>query len=122
MKSVENTLSSETDFGDAILINEANFTTQKNNLPWFARKFLKLLLRIESGKLFLKFPNGKSVEFDSGNQGPIAKIHLHNWKLPRKVALSGTIGVAESYMDEDWDSPDVTSMLEFFLVNRSIYG
>ncbi len=110
------------DFDDSILITAANFDSQKSNLPWFARKFLKLLLRIESGELFISFPNGKCVQFVSGNPGPIAKINLHNWKLPRKVALGGTIGVAESYMDEDWDSPDVTSMLEFFLVNRSIYG
>lgn len=122
MESAVNTNGLETDFDDAVLITEANFADEKSNLPWFARKFLKLLLRIESGKLYIKFPNGKSVQFESGNPGPVAKIHLHNWRLPRKVALSGTIGVAESYMDEDWDSPDVTSMLEFFLVNRSIYG
>ena len=122
MESTLNNVGVQADFDDAILINENNFQTQKTNLPWFARKFLKLLLSIEHGELFIKFPNGRSVRFDSCNSGPVAKIHLHNWKLPRKVALGGTIGVAESYMDKDWDSPDVTSMLEFFLVNRSIYG
>lgn len=122
MESTVNNIGENTGFDDAILITKDNFQDQKSNLPWFARKFLKLLLRIESGELYISFPNGKCVQFTSGNPGPIAKIDLHNWKLPRKVALGGTIGVAESYMDEDWDSPDVTSMLEFFLVNRSIYG
>ena len=122
MESTFNTANEEADFSDAILITESNFENQKKHLPWFARKVLKLLLRIEKGELFVRFPNGKSIQFDSGNPGPCAKLHLHNWKLPRKVALGGTIGVAESYMDEDWDSPDVTSMLAFFLVNKTIYG
>jgi len=122
MESTINNVALQNSFDDAILITKNNFDNQKSNLPWFARKFLKLLLHIEKGELFIRLPNSKCVQFVSGNPGPIAKIYLHNWKLPRKVALGGTIGVAESYMDEDWDSPDVTSMLEFFLVNRSIYG
>jgi cyclopropane-fatty-acyl-phospholipid synthase len=122
MESTLNNIECQPDFDDAILINENNFANQKGNLPWFARNIFKLLLRIERGELYVRFPNGKCVQFISGNPGPIAKIHLHNWKLARKVALGGTIGVAESYMDQDWDSPDVTSMLQFFLVNRSIYG
>ncbi len=122
MESTFNNVGMQSGFDDAILINEKNFAKQKGNLPWFARKIFKLLLKIEYGELFIRFPSGKCVQFISNKPGPVAKIHLHNWKLARKVALGGTIGVAESYMDEDWDSPDVTATLKFFLVNRSIYG
>jgi cyclopropane-fatty-acyl-phospholipid synthase len=34
--------------------------------------------------------------------------------------MRGTIGVGESYMDHDWDSPDVTAFLELFLVNMDL--
>ena len=112
----------QSDFKDAVLIDKNNFAQKKSLVPWFARAVFKLLLHIEVGKLFIRFPGGECVQFDSGNPGPCAQISLHNWKLPRKVALGGTIGVAESYMDEDWDSPDVTSVLKFFLDNKSIYG
>jgi len=112
----------QNDFHDAILVTRENYEVQKANLPWFARTMFKLLLRIEFGSLFVRLPNDRCFQFNSGNEGPVAKIHLHNWKLARKVVMGGTIGVAESYMDKDWDSPDVTSMLEFFLVNRNIYG
>ena len=122
MESAFNNVGMQTEFDDAILINETNFAKQKGNLPWFARNIFKLLLKLEQGELYIRFPNGKCVQFISDNPGPIAKIHLHNWKLARKVALGGTIGVAESYMDEDWDSPDVTATLKFFLENRSIYS
>lgn len=122
METIMNTVNMEQDFENAILINEESFREQKGKFPWFARTLFKLLMRIEHGSLFIRLPNDRCVRFDSNNSGPIAKLHLKNWKLPRKVALGGTIGVAESYMDEDWDSPDVTAMLEFFLINRSIYG
>ncbi len=122
MDSTIDTVDIDQGFENAILINEESFGKQKGKFPWFARTLFKLLMRIEHGSLFIRLPNDRCVRFDSGNEGPVAKLHLKNWKLPRKVALGGTIGVAESYMDEDWDSPDVTAMLEFFLVNRSIYG
>lgn len=90
-------------------------------VPFFARKVFDILIRIDTGKLSIKLPRGKSYTFDSGNPGPAGQIELKNWRLARKVALGGTIGVAESYMDGDWDSPDVTEMLMFFLKNQSIY-
>ena len=42
---------------------------------------------------------------------------LHNWRLPGRAFAGGTIGVAESYIDGDWESPDVTAFLELFVVN-----
>ena len=43
---------------------------------------------------------------------------MHNWNLPGRAFSGGTIGVAESYIDGDWESPDVTAFLELFVVNR----
>jgi hypothetical protein len=41
----------------------------------------------------------------------------NNWKLPRRAYVGGTIGLAESYVDGDWHSPDVASFLELFVIN-----
>lgn len=108
-------------FEDATLVNAKNFDSTKKDIPFFARAVLKLLLKVESGEIHIRFPNGKAVHFTSGNPGYSAKIHLKNWSVTRKVVLHGTIGVAESYMDHDWESPDVSSLLAFFLTNASIY-
>jgi cyclopropane-fatty-acyl-phospholipid synthase len=45
---------------------------------------------------------------------------LHNWNLAHQSLTNGTIGVAESYMAGDWESPDVTAFLELFLVNVEV--
>src|SRR5262249_7368122 len=41
-----------------------------------------------------------------------------NWRLPGRAFSGGSIGVAESYVDGDWESPDVTTFLELFVANR----
>ena len=45
---------------------------------------------------------------------------LHNWNLPHRAISNATIGVAKSYMDGDWTSPDITAFLELFLVNQEM--
>ena len=99
----------------------ASVAKVKRKLPLLSRKVLSLLERIEFGKVIVTTPDQKQIEFNSGNKGPIAQIVLNNWELPKKVALGGTIGVAESFMDGDWTSPNVTETLELFLVNEHIY-
>ncbi len=112
------------DFSSAIptIITAENFKLFSAKMPLISRKVFQLLLRIRVGNLTVKLPDGQVIKLDSGNQGPAAKLTMANWNLPRRVAFGGTIGVAESYMDNDWDSPNVAETLEFFLVNRNIYN
>ena len=108
-------------FQNAILITEDNFSETRKQVPYFARTIFKLLLRIEKGQLYIKLPSGSVVHFASGNPGYSAELILKNWTTAKNVVFRGTIGVAESYIDGDWDSPDVSAMLGFFLDNKSIY-
>lgn len=114
---------SKTDFetDSPVLVTQENFKRYQQHMPFVARKVLQLLFRIEQGNLTVKLPSGETICFDSGSPGPAGDITLANWNLPRKVAFGGTIGVAESYIDQDWTSQNVSQTLEFFLVNRSIY-
>ncbi|MEM9277191.1 MAG: cyclopropane-fatty-acyl-phospholipid synthase family protein [Pseudomonadota bacterium] len=114
-------MSVSTEFNSTILVDKSNFSEKRRTIPFVARKAFDLLVKVEKGKLLLQLPGGERYGFDSGNPGPEAHIVLNNWHLPRKVITGGTIGAAESYMNGDWDSPDATQMLEFFLKNRSIY-
>ncbi len=109
-------------FNNSVQVTHQNFRQTRMEVPFFARRVFDILIRIEFGSLLIRLPGGKAYYFDSGKPGPSAQIKLKNWKLARKVALGGTIGVAESYMDGDWDSSDLTEILAFFLKNRSIYN
>lgn len=109
------------DFSDAIVLNRENFAQKKSSVPFVIRNIVKQLIRADKGTLFLKFPNDLKIRIDTGKKGPNGVIILHNWKIARKVALSGSIGIAESYMDEDWNSPDVAKLFGFFIANEDVY-
>ncbi len=72
----------------------------------------RIFQRIGCGRLTLTLPNGKSFHHDTGRGGPEAQFHIHRWRALRRLFLAGDIGFAEAYIDGDWDSPDVTALIE----------
>jgi cyclopropane-fatty-acyl-phospholipid synthase len=98
-------------------LNSKNESAVLAGVPVIARKALILLTKMPYGTLTVRLPDGKAVRVGGNAPGPDAEVVLHNWRLPRRAISGATIGVAESYMDGDWESPDVTSFLELFLVN-----
>jgi cyclopropane-fatty-acyl-phospholipid synthase len=102
---------------DAVLLTADNVGTFLRGLPARARGALTTLLQMQFGTLTIRLPDGRFMRIDGKKPGPVARIELKNWNLVHKALTGATIGVAESYMDGDWNSPDVTAVLELFTVN-----
>jgi cyclopropane-fatty-acyl-phospholipid synthase len=107
-------------FENAVRATSQNIKDLAAGLPAKARLAMNALLHIEQGSLTVRIPDGRSITFEGKRPGPVAAIALHNWNLPKQAFAIGTIGVAETFMDGDWDSPDVTAFLEFFITNNRI--
>ncbi len=90
------------------------------DLPWHVRFIVRHLGALRYGSLNLTLPDGRVFHIDGEESGPEATVMLNNWRLPVRAFRRGTIGVAESYMDGDWTSPDVATFLELFLANTHI--
>ncbi len=95
--------------------------------PAAAATTLRLLQRLQHGRLTVQLPDGSSCHFGSGQGGPQAFIHLHNWNVCAAALRSGDIGFAESYIAGDWSTPQLADLLRVFLRNRQavedvIYG
>ena len=69
--------------------------------------------RIKNGNLKVSFPSGKIVHFKGSNQGVNANIKLNNFLLIEKLLRKGVVGFAESYMDGDFSTNDLTKLLIF---------
>jgi cyclopropane-fatty-acyl-phospholipid synthase len=106
--------------GEAIRLDELNFAEIVKGLPAKARMVLSAAMKLPRGSLKVRMPDGRAVLVGGNAPGPDAELVLKNWRLPGRAFSGGTIGVAESYMDGDWESPDVTSFLELFVVNSAI--
>lgn len=100
-----------------ITITDSNLAEVARNLPGRIRAALAALAKLEHGSLRVIFPDGRKVRVNGRKSGPDADLILHNWRMPSRAFVRGTIGLAESYMDGDWSSDDVTSFLELFVVN-----
>jgi cyclopropane-fatty-acyl-phospholipid synthase len=77
------------------------------------------------GHLRLELPDGTTRDFGSPAQLstiPLnipahASLRVRRPAFFNKCALSGDIGFAESYIDGDWDTPDLTALVAWFLQN-----
>ncbi|MEM5472653.1 cyclopropane-fatty-acyl-phospholipid synthase family protein [Hoeflea sp. AS60] len=97
-----------------------NLSAYLRGLPVKAKMALRGLLHMGHGRLSIRMPDGRTVLIEGRAEGPEATLILHNWNLAHRALTAGTIGVAESYIDGDWESPDVTAFLELFLVNVEV--
>ena len=97
---------------DAVRLDKTNFAEIAAGLPAQARMVLSAMMALPHGLLQVRIPDGRKLIVGGNAPGPEAELVLHNWKLPGRAFSGGSIGLAESYMDGDWESPDVTSFLE----------
>jgi len=88
-----------------------------NVAPAVAHRALRMLQRISVGGLRLQLPDGRSMQFGQAT-GPQASIVLHNWQVFGASLRSGDIGFAETFIAGDWETPDLTALLELLIVNR----
>ncbi|QPC87540.1 methyltransferase domain-containing protein [Mesorhizobium sp. NBSH29] len=103
---------------EAVRLTADNLVEITRGLPGKARLVLKAGLKLARGSLTVRLPDGRAVILGGNAPGPAAEVVLKNWNLPGRAFSGGTIGVAESYMDGDWESPDVTTFLELFVINN----
>lgn len=96
------------------------------NIPAVARTALHLLQHIQHGNLVLELPDGTQLQRGAGGP-PSASMRLHNWKVFTRVLRAGDIGLAESYIAQDWSTPDLAALLRLLIANRDaleslVYG
>jgi cyclopropane-fatty-acyl-phospholipid synthase len=99
-----------------------------DSAPASARAVFGLLRKLQHGTLDLQLPDGTQLRFGSGAEHePRGAMRLRNWKVCSAALRSGDIGFAESFIAEDWSTPDLVALLKVFIANRdavesAIYG
>ena len=92
----------------------------------FQGAVLGAFAEMKLGRLSLQLPDGQTREFGAPGLHPeavapgvsnTAFLHIHRPAFFTKVALHGDIGFAESFIDGDWETPDLTALLGWFVLN-----
>lgn len=101
-------------------LSSENVSAFVKGLPAKAQIALRSLVKLRFGTLILQVPDGRRVTIKGKATGPEATLILHNWNLLHKALTNATIGLGESYVDGDWESPDVTTLLTLLAINQDV--
>ncbi len=86
-------------------------------IPASARAGLALLQRLRIGTLHLELPDGRIVQLGQGD-APQASLRLHDWTLFDAVMRSGDIALAEGFIAQGWNTPQLADLLRLLIGNR----
>jgi cyclopropane-fatty-acyl-phospholipid synthase len=98
------------------------FTIRTAPATWWEKRcerFLTALLdRLEVGALHVKFPDGNCRTFGGRFDGISAQMEIRSASFFSRCVRDGEIGLGESYMLGEWETPDITSVISLFIANR----
>ena len=79
-----------------------------------------VLRRIDRGRLVVDLPSGRTLVHEGEHPGGEARVKLRSWRALWRLVSGGDIGFAESYMDDDWSSPDLPALLRLACDNAGV--
>jgi cyclopropane-fatty-acyl-phospholipid synthase len=69
------------------------------------------------GSLTFELPSGREILVRGGLPGPDGRLIVRDFRFVSRVLASADIGFGEGYMAGEWDTPDLSALLEAFTVN-----
>jgi cyclopropane-fatty-acyl-phospholipid synthase len=86
--------------------------------PTAFRAALRVLaINWDIGAITWILPTGKVVKIVGGKPGPDATVGINDYNFMRRAFTAGTIGFAEGFMAGEWETPDLSAVLEAFSLN-----
>jgi cyclopropane-fatty-acyl-phospholipid synthase len=64
------------------------------------------------GWLEVVTPDGKRVDIKGPQEGPHAALIIRNYAFVKRIFSGGDVGFAEGWMAGEWDTPDLSRLLE----------
>jgi cyclopropane-fatty-acyl-phospholipid synthase len=64
------------------------------------------------GSMTLVLPSGREILIRGSQPGPGARVEVRDFRCIRRMLAAGDIGFAEGYIAGEWESPDVSAVLE----------
>ncbi|MBT4907361.1 MAG: class I SAM-dependent methyltransferase [Rhodospirillaceae bacterium] len=78
--------------------------------------------RLLAGKLTIELPDGRRVRAAGETTGPDAAIKINRYRIARHIMFDGALGLADSYVAGDWESDDLTAVIELGAKNVDAWG
>ena len=105
-----------------IVIADAATIRKFPGIPASFRLAGMALLSAKTGKVSFTLPDQRQIIFDKQDGGPEAEIEIHDYAFAKRSIAGGDVGFAESYIDQQWSTPDLTAVLRYFGDNFDAVG
>jgi len=69
------------------------------------------------GTVTFVLPSGRELRVSGDRPGPEARLIVRDFRFMRRVLAGGAIGFAEGYLAGEWDTPDLSALLEAMGLN-----
>lgn len=89
----------------------------KTSTGFFEKVVLNALSKMTMGRLELSLPSGETLSFGNGEGEISAVIQVNHSDFFKSIALYGDIGFGEAYTSELWDTPNITNVIKWVLLN-----
>ncbi len=86
------------------------------------RAALAIVTHISLGSLIVALPDGRKFRFDGATPGETGIIMVRDARFAKKLLTGGGIGFAEAYLDGQWDTPDLQTLLRVIALNNNSIG
>ena len=78
-----------------------------------------MALKWDAGAMTFVLPDGREIRLQGETPGPESRLIVHNYRFMSRTLRWGAIGFAEGYMAGEWDTPDLSVLLEVLARNFS---
>ena len=80
--------------------------------------FLRMLEAIRDAHLEVHLPDGALRTFGERHSDLQARIDIRNNRFFSRVLLGGDVGIGDAFVDGDWDTPDLVSVVRLAVRNQ----
>ena len=87
-------------------------------IKYICKKWTKY---IQAGELEILWPDGTKWLNKGDVSGLNARIVINNPRFVRRCIFGGAIGFADSYIDGDWETPDLTKVISLGIANEEAF-
>ena len=70
-----------------------------------------------AGSLTLVLPSGREIRIEGASPGPEGRLIVRDFHFVSRVLSSADIGLGEGFMAGEWDTPDLSALLEALTLN-----
>ncbi|MES2690565.1 MAG: cyclopropane-fatty-acyl-phospholipid synthase family protein [Bacteroidota bacterium] len=95
----------------------AHTNSLQTSRGFYENLVIGLLSKMTLGKLSVRMPSGETIQFGNGESTITANVSIHAPSFFKRCVLYGDIGFGEAYMEGEWDTDNITSVIKWFLLN-----